>query len=119
MWAGWQGELSHDERLIIGGAMKLIGKTVTQLVRPLHGTFMLDAAAVLDDSTVRRITLSGFSRIPVHAPGDRCTVLGLLVVKNLIVLNPHVRPAPPPPRLSFHLVTLARTHTHTAHTPPS
>jgi metal transporter CNNM len=70
--------------------MALIGKTVTQLVRPLSKTFMLDEEAELDDRTMRRITLSGFSRIPVHAPGDRSTLLGLLVVKNLIVLNPHV-----------------------------
>jgi len=84
-----RGELSQDECLIISGAMSLVDKRVRRCYIPLEETFLLSQDAVLDDATVTAITEAGYARLPVHSPGRPSHVLGILSIKNLIVLNPH------------------------------
>lgn len=52
---------------------------------PLDKVFMLDADDMLDEDVVVTILRMGHSRVPVHAPGDRTQVIGLLIVKELLL----------------------------------
>ncbi|XP_048768073.1 uncharacterized protein LOC125674817 isoform X2 [Ostrea edulis] len=95
-----QGNLSHhqededddepltvDEVLIIKGALDMKNKTVKDAMLPLSDVFMIDIDSVMDKSTMIKILQQAHSRIPVyeHHAGN---VVGLLLVKNYIMLNP-------------------------------
>lgn len=49
--------------------------------------FMLPAEQPLDEITLQGILASGHSRIPVYKNGDRCDILGLILVKELVLLD--------------------------------
>eukprot|EP00898_Chlorokybus_atmophyticus_P008551 jgi/Chlat1/8698/Chrsp88S08081 len=87
--AGHGGELTHDEAMIIGGVLGMIEKSVRAIMTPLDKTFMLAEDAVLDSDTLITVMHKGFSRIPVHAAGTRERIIGLLLVKNLIMVDPN------------------------------
>ncbi|KAF0690589.1 Aste57867_18036 [Aphanomyces stellatus] len=79
--------LHNDEVAIIHGAMDMSTKTVQMIMTPFEKVFMLDIEEKLNDAVMVRILASGFSRVPVYK-GHRTNVVGLLLVKRLIVLNP-------------------------------
>ncbi|RHY28677.1 hypothetical protein DYB32_005776 [Aphanomyces invadans] len=79
--------LHNDEVAIIHGAMDMSTKTVQMIMTPYDKVFMLDVEERLNDAVMVRILASGYSRIPVYK-GHRNNVVGLLLVKRLIVLNP-------------------------------
>ncbi|RQM21297.1 hypothetical protein B5M09_008124 [Aphanomyces astaci] len=79
--------LHNDEVAIIHGAMDMSTKTVQMIMTPFDKVFMLDVEEKLCDTVMVRILASGYSRIPVYK-GHRTNVVGLLLVKRLIVLNP-------------------------------
>ncbi|KAG9414607.1 hypothetical protein AC1031_008012 [Aphanomyces cochlioides] len=79
--------LHNDEVAIIHGAMDMSTKTVAMIMTPFDKVFMLSVEEKLDDATMVRILASGYSRIPVYKD-HKVNVVGLLLVKRLIVLNP-------------------------------
>ena len=60
------GDLKTDTVTIIGGALDLQEKVVKQAMTPIEDVFMLSIDAKLDYQTLRRICLTGHSRIPVY-----------------------------------------------------
>lgn len=89
----WEGEhpgLTDDEVTIIHGALAMKKLTVGDIMIPLNKVFMLSMDAVLDPDTMARIMASGHSRIPIYDVHPH-NVRGVLLVKNLIVLNPEDR----------------------------
>ncbi|KAH8105480.1 hypothetical protein BXZ70DRAFT_921025 [Cristinia sonorae] len=60
------GDLRTDTVTIIGGALDLQEKVVKQAMTPIEDVFMLSIEAKLDYDTLRRICLTGHSRIPVY-----------------------------------------------------
>lgn len=48
---------------------------------PIGDCLTLSADKILDHEAVDEILLSGFSRIPVHEPGQPDNFLGMLLVK--------------------------------------
>lgn len=79
--------LHVDEVTIIHGALDLSAKTVTQVMIPMEQVFMLDYDTKLDENVMADILASGHSRIPIfHA--HTANIVGLLLVKRLIVLDP-------------------------------
>lgn len=81
--------LSHDESTIIRGAIDMKAKTVKDAMTPLRAVFMLDKAAKLDRDLRSEILANGHSRIPVFE-GNKQNVVGHLLVKSLIMLDPNV-----------------------------
>jgi metal transporter CNNM len=79
--------LHVDEVTIIHGALDLSTKTVLDVMVPWYDVFMLEIDTHLDPNVLANILSSGFSRIPVYS-GHRMNVVGLLLVKRLIVLDP-------------------------------
>ncbi|OSD00294.1 DUF21-domain-containing protein [Trametes coccinea BRFM310] len=60
------GDLKTDTVTIIGGALDLQEKVVHQAMTPIKDVFMLNIDAKLDYETLRKICLTGHSRIPVY-----------------------------------------------------
>jgi len=50
---------------------------------PIADCLTLPSDKVLDHDTVDQILLSGFSRIPIHEPGQRDNFIGMLLVKRV------------------------------------
>jgi metal transporter CNNM len=83
------GQLSPDEVRIIKGALDLTHKRAKAAMTPLDMVFMLSLDDTLDEATLTAILASGHSRIPVHRPGNRSDILGILLVKELILVDLH------------------------------
>ncbi|TYZ62470.1 hypothetical protein PybrP1_005591 [[Pythium] brassicae (nom. inval.)] len=79
--------LHVDEVTIIHGALDLSSKTVTEVMVPMRRVFMLEYSTKLDENRMAGILASGHSRIPVFR-GHPSNIVGLLLVKRLIVLDP-------------------------------
>ncbi|KAI0631544.1 DUF21-domain-containing protein [Trametes polyzona] len=60
------GDLKTDTVTIIGGALDLQEKVVRQAMTPIKDVFMLSIDAKLDYETLRKVCLTGHSRIPVY-----------------------------------------------------
>ena len=93
------GVLSDDEVTIVRETLKLAQKSVSDAMTPLRSVHMLPwESTVFDEDTLARVLGAGFSRIPVFRGGDKHNVVGTLMVKKLIVLDPnerrHVRDLP-------------------------
>ncbi|OBZ73128.1 hypothetical protein A0H81_06939 [Grifola frondosa] len=61
-----KGDLKTDTVTIIGGALDLQEKVVKQAMTPIKDVFMLSIDAKLDYETLRKICLTGHSRVPVY-----------------------------------------------------
>lgn len=80
--------LNPDEVKIIHGALGMIDKSATRIMTPIEEVYSLSADTVLDQYTIDRIRIQGYSRIPVHAPNNRLDILGIFVTRKLIKYNP-------------------------------
>ncbi|KAI0075021.1 DUF21-domain-containing protein, partial [Panus rudis PR-1116 ss-1] len=106
------GDLKTDTVTIIGGALDLQEKVVEQAMTPIEDVFMLSIDAKLDYPTLRKICLTGHSRIPVYeeveVPVPALTslstdskkipqpvmqkvkkIIGILLVKQCVLLDPN------------------------------
>lgn len=85
---GLGGGLSEDEVNVILGALDMQNKRVETAMTPLEKVFMLSADDVLDQKTIHNIVRTGHSRIPVYAHNNRKEILGLILVKELVLIDP-------------------------------
>ncbi|GLC43679.1 hypothetical protein PLESTM_001503800 [Pleodorina starrii] len=86
--AGFGGTLSEDEVHVIRGALDLTNKVACKSMTPLDKVFMLSTEDRLDERALQAILMSGHSRIPVHREGNRKAIMGLILVKELVLINP-------------------------------
>ncbi|EFH65706.1 hypothetical protein ARALYDRAFT_311427 [Arabidopsis lyrata subsp. lyrata] len=84
--AGKGGELTHEETMIISGALDLSQKTAEEAMTPIESTFSLDVNTKLDWETIGKILSRGHSRIPVYL-GNPKNIIGLLLVKSLLTVR--------------------------------
>ncbi|XP_068661460.1 DUF21 domain-containing protein At4g14240-like isoform X3 [Aristolochia californica] len=84
--AGKGGELTHDETMIISGALDLTEKTAEEAMTPIESTFSLDVNSKLDWEAIGKILARGHSRVPVYS-GNPKNIIGLLLVKNLLTVR--------------------------------
>ncbi|WVQ99987.1 hypothetical protein IAU59_007130 [Kwoniella sp. CBS 9459] len=80
--------LRDDEIAILNGVLSLNEKHAKEIMTPIKDCLTLPADKVLDHEAIDHILLSGFSRIPVHEPGQQDNFVGMLLVKRLITYNP-------------------------------
>jgi metal transporter CNNM len=85
---GMGGTLSRDEVRIIRGALDLTSKTARAAMTPLSAVFAVAEDAPLDDALLEAVLASGNSRVPVHRSGDRGRLVGLLLAKELVLVDP-------------------------------
>ncbi|KAJ2809371.1 hypothetical protein H4R20_000181 [Coemansia guatemalensis] len=81
------GNLSADEVTIIRGALELGEKRVVEVMTQLRNVYMVDIDARLDRKLLTEMLRQGHSRVPVYE-GERANVVGVLLVKSLILLDP-------------------------------
>jgi metal transporter CNNM len=97
------GDLKHDTVAIIGATLDLQEKVVQHAMTPIDQVFMLSIDAVLDFETLRKICVTGHSRVPVYEEVDAPygmagakpvrmmkvkKIVGILLVKQCVLLDP-------------------------------
>jgi len=88
---GLGGELTLAEINIIKGALKFSEKVAKEAMTPINKVFMLSSDAVLSQSTFNKILATGHSRIPIYRGEDKKDIMGVILVKELIGINPAAR----------------------------
>ncbi|CAL8470532.1 g10074 [Coccomyxa elongata] len=84
---GLGGDLSEDEITVIRGALDLSNKTAITCMTPLEKVYMLSADVELNEAALLSILESGHSRIPVHKSGNKKELIGIILVKELILVD--------------------------------
>jgi metal transporter CNNM len=67
--------------------LSLNEKHVQEIMTPIADCLTLPADKVLDHQAIDQILLSGFSRIPIHEPGQKDNFVGMLLVKRVCQLS--------------------------------
>lgn len=80
--------LRDDEINILNGVLELNTKSVEQIMTPMKDVVNLSSDTMLDHKAVDSILLSGYSRFPVHEPGNPLSFVGTLLVKKLLTYDP-------------------------------
>ncbi|PFH46900.1 hypothetical protein AMATHDRAFT_77452 [Amanita thiersii Skay4041] len=80
--------LRDDEIAILNGVLELNNKRVETIMTPMKDVVVLSADTTLDHTTVDAMMLSGYSRFPVHEPGNPTAFIGLLLIKKLLTYDP-------------------------------
>ncbi|KAG1878952.1 hypothetical protein F4604DRAFT_1755144 [Suillus subluteus] len=93
------GDLKTDTVTIIGATLDLQEKVVKQAMTPIENVFMLSIDSKLDYALMKKICLTGHSRVPVYEeveiPADASDrmlkvkkIIGILLVKHCLLLDP-------------------------------
>ncbi|KAG0705238.1 hypothetical protein DFH29DRAFT_908285 [Suillus ampliporus] len=80
--------LRDDEISILNGVLELNTKHVEAIMTPIKDVVTLSSDAILDHAKVDAILTSGYSRFPVHEPGNPLAFRGILLIKKLLVYDP-------------------------------
>ncbi|KAI9321357.1 hypothetical protein BX666DRAFT_2017383 [Dichotomocladium elegans] len=80
--------LTSDEVTIIGAVLDLRSKSVSKVMTPIDDVFTLSINDTLDAEVVDKILSAGYSRIPIHSPGEKTNFVGMLLTKRLITYDP-------------------------------
>lgn len=80
--------LNQDEVTIISAVLDLKAKPVDAVMTPMEDVFTLSEDAILDEKTMHQILTAGYSRIPIHQPGNPSNFVGMLLVRILITYDP-------------------------------
>ncbi|KAJ7292632.1 hypothetical protein C8J57DRAFT_1266576 [Mycena rebaudengoi] len=87
------GDLRTDTVTIIGATLDLQEKVVRQAMTPISDVFMLSIDSLLDYDLLKKICLTGHSRVPVFEEfdvnGNKVKkIVGILLVKQCVLLDP-------------------------------
>ncbi|KAH7381363.1 hypothetical protein DE146DRAFT_670388 [Phaeosphaeria sp. MPI-PUGE-AT-0046c] len=80
--------LNEDEVTIITAVLDLKAKAVGNIMTPMKDVFTMSSDTILDEKMMDNILSAGYSRIPIHAPGNKNDFVGMLLVKMLITYDP-------------------------------
>ncbi|KAJ3819338.1 hypothetical protein F5880DRAFT_1489850 [Lentinula raphanica] len=80
--------LRDDEISILNGVLELNTKRVEGIMTRIEDVVKLSADTVLDHKTLDAILSSGYSRFPIHEPGNPLAFVGLLLIKKLLQYDP-------------------------------
>ena len=80
-------ELETNEARVLHAALSFRGKKVASVATPVSAMFALKSSDRLDDDTLSKIFLSGFSRVPVWSI-DGTFICGILYAKDLVMVKP-------------------------------
>ncbi|KAE9394337.1 DUF21-domain-containing protein [Gymnopus androsaceus JB14] len=77
--------LRDDEISILNGVLELNSKSVESIMTPMKDVVKLSSDTILDHKTLDAILSSGYSRFPIHEPGNPLAFVGLLLIKKVSV----------------------------------
>ncbi|KAL8940851.1 MAG: hypothetical protein Q9216_002603 [Gyalolechia sp. 2 TL-2023] len=81
-------QLNSDEVTIISAVLDLKAKPIGSIMTPIKDVFTMSSDTILDEKTMDVILGAGYSRIPIHEPGNPQNYVGMLLVKILITYDP-------------------------------
>jgi metal transporter CNNM len=85
----WQDHSIHrDEVTMMEGALQMQTKVALDVFTPKRRVFSIPSTMKLNERNIVKIYASGYSRIPVHLPKQPAAIVGILVTKLLIVVDP-------------------------------
>jgi metal transporter CNNM len=85
------GNLSNYEIKMMTEILRLSKTFVYDAMVTMEKVFMLSDNIILDRDTLQSILVAGYSCIPIYKGNNKENILGLLIVKSLIVINPSDR----------------------------
>jgi metal transporter CNNM len=80
--------LSHNEVNVITGVLALAKKSIRDIYMGIDKVNMLSSDLVLNMETMEAIDRVGHSRLPVYQGTNNSHIIGFLLVKRLISVNP-------------------------------
>ncbi|KAK0197747.1 hypothetical protein F5146DRAFT_1016550 [Armillaria mellea] len=98
--------LREDEISILNGVLELNSKNVETIMTRMEDVVTLSRDTILDHKMIDTILTSGYSRFPIHEPGNPMAFTGLLLVKKLLTYDS----AKELPVSSFPLSILPEAH---------
>ena len=78
-----QPHFTAQQRLIIDGAFEIAERTLSEVLRPRTGVFVLDAAEP-SNAALAALAASGHSRAPVAPGGELDNVIGVVHLRDLL-----------------------------------
>jgi metal transporter CNNM len=79
--------LHDDEVTMVEGALQLKTKFAVDIFVSFHKVFCVSVDTILDETGIVNIYSSGYSRVPVFEGGDSKRIKGILLTRQLIVVN--------------------------------
>jgi len=79
--------IDSDEVMMIEGALQMKTKRAVDVFLSFRLVFCIPFDMPLNDTNIFKIYTSGYSRVPVYVDGDRRKVKGILMTRQLIVIN--------------------------------
>ena len=77
-----------DEVLMAEGALQMQTKVAIDVYTSVHKLFSIPSDMILNERNLVKIYACGYTRIPVYHPPDKTAICGLLMTKQLIVVQP-------------------------------
>ncbi|KAL4421316.1 hypothetical protein ABPG75_010607 [Micractinium tetrahymenae] len=84
---GEQSTLTADEAQIIQGALDMASKTAESAMTPMTKVMMLSSEAEVNGELLLRILGRGHSRLPVYEGANKENIMGLVLVKELLLVD--------------------------------
>jgi metal transporter CNNM len=79
--------IDADEVTMMEGALQMKTRRAVDIFVSFHKVFCISADMILDETNIFSIYASGYSRVPVFIDGDKRRVKGILMTRQLIVVN--------------------------------
>jgi metal transporter CNNM len=79
--------LHIDEISMMEGALQMKTKVAADIFLSYRKVYAISMDTILNEANILSIYSSGYSRVPVHDPNDRTRIRGILMTRQLIVLN--------------------------------
>jgi len=67
----------------LNGVLSLNDKKANEIMTPIQDCLILSSDKILNHEAIDQILLSGFSRIPIHEPGQKDNFIGMMLVKRV------------------------------------
>jgi metal transporter CNNM len=80
--------IHHDEIMMMEGALQMQTTVALDVYTAKRRVYSIPYDMILNEHNMVQIYASGYSRIPVHLPNNKNAIVGILVTKYLIVVNP-------------------------------
>lgn len=85
----WLDQSIHPSEITwVEGALQMQTKTAQDVYTPLNKVYSIPSTMLLNADAMAEIYATGYSRIPVHEPGHKTRILGILITKQLMLVNP-------------------------------
>lgn len=80
--------IHQDEVTMVEGALQMSTKVALDVFTPMRRVFSISSDMILTEQNMVKIYAAGFTRVPVYEEGRPHAIVGIIMTKFLIVVNP-------------------------------